>query len=489
MITFNSLNIGRTIGSGVNDLYPTDFQISTNSTNGIITLRLPKISDVLSERFKIGYLQFISFLIADISGTASVNKTTIIASNGEKVNGASSVDLTTNNYSVLLTITSDKSWSLVSGISNGVSPITPPYNNPFDFYLDSSAPNGGDGSIESPFNNITELNDAVIALSNPTQSYIANVAPSDVGYGSEVVGTLNIAPNLSLIGQTPQNTGFSCDISLIAPAISIVNQYRNVSLNGLFTLDLSLATFASIVFQNGAFNINRIDNNLSSFVILQGGIGVSTIGGTVLVQSGVIFGDITVNNGANLYCSNMFFINGKIKLNGNSTLKTLSTLNPYTDYIDGTPNISGTPTWITDYASNESYTGTLNKNVLGGYVLIGTITKNDVNANVGVSSFVKGSDSYNGRIITNIATKLVQAFDSDSVQAGIIDLISSTEVVTQLIGNTGSFTIFSFGLDNPFIQDFGSTYGIVARKLGKGNFIGGNTTGLLEVYAKFESQP
>ena len=120
-MNYNSIGLGRTIGAGLNDLHTTDFQISTNSTNGIITLNLPPISDILSERFKNGYTQLIAFLIADISGTASLFKTTINASSGELIDGVSAIDLNTNNYSVTLIPTSHKTWSLVSGGGSGDS--------------------------------------------------------------------------------------------------------------------------------------------------------------------------------------------------------------------------------------------------------------------------------------------------------------------------------------------------------------------------------
>jgi hypothetical protein len=121
MTTFNSIGIGRTIGAGLNDLHTTDFQISVNSTNGIVNINLPPISDILRERFKNGYTQLIAFLIADISGTASLFKTVINASSGELINGLSSIDLDVNNYSILLTPTSDRNWSLSSGIGGGDS--------------------------------------------------------------------------------------------------------------------------------------------------------------------------------------------------------------------------------------------------------------------------------------------------------------------------------------------------------------------------------
>lgn len=236
-------------------------------------------------------------------------------------------------------------------------------NNPFDFYLDASAPVGGDGSIERPFKTITELNNAVIALANPTQGYVGNIAPSNTGYGGEVVGTLDIAPNLSLVGVTPQNTDIGCNIKLTATATGIVNQYRNVAFNGIFTIDLTLATFAALTFQNGAFNINRIDTNTSGFVSLSGGLAATTIGGTVIINSGIMFADINVSPGATLYCNNVFNLGGIFKLTGNCTLKTLGALNPSNGYVDGTVDGSGTPTWLTDRASDATFTGTVNKTV------------------------------------------------------------------------------------------------------------------------------
>lgn len=116
---------------------------------------------------------------------------------------------------------------------------TPLYDNPFDFYVDAAAPPGGDGTFERPFTTLTELNNAVL-LEDPTKAYTGIFAPHDPGYGGEVVGTLNIAPNLSLVGWTPQNTAITCNISLTATANpnGIVNQYRNVSFNGIFTMNL-----------------------------------------------------------------------------------------------------------------------------------------------------------------------------------------------------------------------------------------------------------
>lgn len=361
MTTFNSIGIGRTIGAGVNILIPSDSQISAITLNGAVQIYLPSVSSILQARSNSGNLQTIQFIIADISNYAATNNITLYAAAGETINGSSSLTLNTNGVSIILTPTTNNSYSAIS--SSGGGTPTPPFNSPFDFYLDAAAPSGGDGSIEHPFNTLTALNNAVTAL-DPNKTYVGLIAPASNDYGSEVVGTLAIAPNLSLVGIVPQNTAIGCAMSLTATTNAIVNQYRNIAINGMFTLNLALASFASISFQNGAFNINRTDSNPSAFISIQGGLGGITInGGTFIINGGVAFGNITVNAGATVYVTSILLFGAKFLLNGNCTLKTLSMLNPSAGYVDGTPDVSGTPNWFTDAASNEAFTGTVNKTV------------------------------------------------------------------------------------------------------------------------------
>jgi len=123
-MNYNSINIGRTIGAGTFDLYQSDFQISVDTTLGICTINLPTISSILEQRLKSGYLQVIEYLIADVSGTAGVNKITVVAAGGETINGGASVDLAVNNISATLTPTSQKTWDLSSSISSGGGSVT-----------------------------------------------------------------------------------------------------------------------------------------------------------------------------------------------------------------------------------------------------------------------------------------------------------------------------------------------------------------------------
>lgn len=231
------------------------------------------------------------------------------------------------------------------------------------FYLDGNANNEGDGTANFPFKTLSHANTFILSL-DQTKSYVLIVMPFDGGYGTEVVGELTLAPTLSIIGFVPGSTGIACNLKIVAPNGSgLVNQYRNIAMNGTFTMDLGLASFTSLALTNGAFNINRIDNNTNGFVILSGGLGNSTVRGNVLIQSGVLFGNVSVKPGSKCYVSNIINLGGKFLLEGNSMLKTLGVLNPPPDYVDGTPDGSGTPDWFTDSVSNESNTGTVNKTV------------------------------------------------------------------------------------------------------------------------------
>lgn len=124
------------------------------------------------------------------------------------------------------------------------------------------------------------------------------------------------------------------------------------------------------------------------------------------------------------------------------------------------------------------------------FVFIGTITKDDVNANIGVASFLLGDFSYNGRILSKIASKTTEAFDSDIVNAGIIDNVTSYSII---LSDSGSLTTNTLSIaDTSSWQQTtspASTFSIMAIFGGKGTFAGGNTTGSLNVYALFVDLP
>lgn len=285
--------------------------------------------------------------------------------------------------------------------SAGVSTIiggSGDFNNPYDFYLDGNVAVGGDGSIEKPFKTITELNNAVLAFPTNVDQYTANVAPYPLGYGNEVVGSLNIAENLNLIGSLASVTTINCIVNLTASGLGmggVVLQYKGIAFNNSINIDLSVAAFAFVTIKDGQVSINRIDNNPSAAVILNGGIFNTTIsGGLVMVKDGLLFGDIFVNPGATVYSSSMALFGGIFRLTGNSVLKTFSTYNPIINYVDGTVDGSGTPTWYTDEASDQQYSGTLNKIILSSDWALGGNTN-------GIETPIGTKDNLDFPIIAN----------------------------------------------------------------------------------------
>lgn len=346
------------IGGSVTSFLFNDTQISVDSSNGLpTTVKLQPIDPSQGKT---------SVFVQDDGNNCSVGKITIVASAGNLINGSPTLVLDTDGIGVEIAIT-DQNNFIANLSSGGALPIP---NNPYDYYLDGTVAVGGDGSIESPFKTLTELNNAVLLLPPNANIYTANVLPDPSGYGNEVVGTLNIAENLNLIGINAPSTTINCPVKLTSTGLgsgATILQYRNIAFTNVFTVDLSLSTIAFVSFIDGQFNINRIDNNVNGAINMQGGIFSTTIsGGVVNLLHSLLFGDITISGGASVYSVDTQLYGGTFKLVGNCTLKTLSTLNPIAGYVDGTVDMSGTPSWITDEASNESYTGTLNRTILGG---------------------------------------------------------------------------------------------------------------------------
>lgn len=234
------------------------------------------------------------------------------------------------------------------------------FTNPFEFYLDSSAPAGGIGTYDQPFNTLTQLNNAIIALGTPTQSYVGYLKPSVIPYGAEVSGTLNLATNLNLIGVTPQTTFISCNLQLTTVVGNPKLNYKNIGFTGIFNMNLTSSSNTVSVLDS-TIRLNRTDGNLTSQVIVRGEISDSNLDGLVLINQSSIAGLNTIQPGANVYIQGSLILGSTFTLTGNCILKTLNILNPVTNYIIGVVDISGTPSWFTDVPSDTTYLGTLTK--------------------------------------------------------------------------------------------------------------------------------
>jgi len=234
------------------------------------------------------------------------------------------------------------------------------YDNPLDYYLDIAAPAGGDGSLENPFN---DFSTAITAIPNDGQSYILYVAPGQ--YNTS--GPVNM-PNLSsitIIGGEPGNTSFNFTMNYnFSALVTPVFQLKGIVVQEI-NLDLASVSFASIVFDNFAIQmLNRLDNNLSAVVQFRGGLFNSTIRGNFLITTCPIFGTVTVKPGSTVYAVSVYTLGSALfELEGDATLKTLSFVNPQPGMVNGTIVMGNTPTWLTDAASDTTFTGSVNKTV------------------------------------------------------------------------------------------------------------------------------
>ena len=233
------------------------------------------------------------------------------------------------------------------------------YNNPLDYYLDIAAPAGGDGSFEKPFN---DFSTAIATIPNDGQTYTLYIAPGQYNEPGPV--NMPNLSNITILGSEPNSTGLNFTLNYNFSALANpVFQVKGVYVQEI-NLNLGAVTFTSCVFDNLATQLlNRIDNNPSAFVQFRGGLFNATIKGRFLIQSCLIFGTVTVKPGSEVYATGVYIIGGMFELEGNSTLKTLSVLNPTPGMVNGTIVSGNTPTWLTDAASDTTFTGSVTKTV------------------------------------------------------------------------------------------------------------------------------
>ena len=234
------------------------------------------------------------------------------------------------------------------------------YNNPLDYYLDASAPAGGDGSFLKPFN---DFSTAIATIPNDGKTYILYVAPGQYNEPGPV--NMPNLSNITIIGGEPSNTGFNFILNYnFSALVTPVFQLKGIVVQEI-NLDLGAVSFASVVFDNFSTQLlTRLDNNPTAVVQFRGGLFNSTIRGNFLITTCPIFGTVTIKPGSTVYAIGVFTLGGALfELEGDATLKTLSFVNPLPDMVNGTIVMGNTPTWLTDAASDTTFTGSVNKTI------------------------------------------------------------------------------------------------------------------------------
>lgn len=253
----------------------------------------------------------------------------------------------------------DAAQDLISAIDEGIT--GPNALNRLTIYVNQSGGNDttGDGTIGFPYKTIDK---ALASLPTVLDgSYTIKLAPGEyTASGASYIWRANV----HIVGDVGANTSLSSPIELTAETgQTVVNTFSNISC--AINLDLALAGFASISMINGAFRVDRADSNPSTLISISGGIFESDILGGRIVMGGYLFEDVNVAPGAELYCSNLSSVGGKINLTGDAYLKTVGGLfSAIGAMVDGTVDSGNTPEWETDGASDFGFTGSVNKTVL-----------------------------------------------------------------------------------------------------------------------------
>lgn len=233
-------------------------------------------------------------------------------------------------------------------------------------YVNPEAPEGGNESFAFPFNTMAET---LASIPNDGRSYTIYVGQGE--YNEAPVTLPNIS-NVNFIGDPANNTVFNFTINYTPLLGATVNQFNSkIAFNGSYNLDASLVAGGGVQFlQSGLNNFNRIDTNPNVVLaIFQTGVSGASIKARAVFNDCILIGDITVAPGSEAYFISMLGINptSKIFCTGNCIVKSLSMLNPEiylpAGLFDGTVDGSGTPTWLTDAASDGPFTGAMIKTV------------------------------------------------------------------------------------------------------------------------------
>jgi hypothetical protein len=109
-------NSFRQVGAGKTFLSPTDFLLQVVTTDGSAQLVLPKIATILDSYTTI--YQYMGIRFVDISNNASVNNIELIGFESDKINGESTITISTNGGGGILTLIGNGQWTYTP---NGVS--------------------------------------------------------------------------------------------------------------------------------------------------------------------------------------------------------------------------------------------------------------------------------------------------------------------------------------------------------------------------------
>lgn len=117
----------RVFGAGTSYLSATDLFAEIDTTLGVATIYLPKISELFALFATNNFYNFNGIRFTDLANNAAVNNIILKGKDGDLVNGLSQITLNTNGVGGILTPISETGWSLTinniasgGGVSNAV---------------------------------------------------------------------------------------------------------------------------------------------------------------------------------------------------------------------------------------------------------------------------------------------------------------------------------------------------------------------------------
>lgn len=112
----------RVFEAGTSYLSATDLFVEVDTTLGIATIYLPKISELFALFATNNFYNFNGIRFKDLVGNAAVNNIILKGLDGDLINGLSEVTLNTNGIGGIITPISETDWSLnLNTVSGGAS--------------------------------------------------------------------------------------------------------------------------------------------------------------------------------------------------------------------------------------------------------------------------------------------------------------------------------------------------------------------------------
>lgn len=112
----------RVFKAGTSYLSATDLFVEVDTTLGVATIYLPKISELFALFATNNFYNFNGIRFIDLTNNAAVNNIVLRGKDGDLINGLSEITLNTNGVGGIITPISETSWSLnINTISGGTS--------------------------------------------------------------------------------------------------------------------------------------------------------------------------------------------------------------------------------------------------------------------------------------------------------------------------------------------------------------------------------